>query len=549
MKLRPVLVLFAVLSLAVAPWAFSAKPAEYVLMPMTDGTKLATDVYLPQPEGGPWPAILARSTYGRVGGPVDEFLAQGYAVVVQDVRGMGMSEGEKHVFNADGWRQGLTDGVDTVAWIRAQPWCNGKIGTWGGSALGITQMLLAPATPHVSAQYIEIAPSNLYEDMFYQGGVFRKSMMEGWLSFITQDNLVPVFKAHPVYDEFWSYYNVEARAGDITAPALFIGGWFDIFQQGTLDGFVSRELKGGPGAKGNNYLVMKWSTHSDKPVPGFKLRASVAALKVNQIRDAFYARFLKGDEAPLKAFAKVNYYVMGADTENAPGNEWRTADAWPPFPTETTRYYLHGNGDLSTVPPSEASAAKTFTFDPKNPFPTRGGANLILPAGPFDQRTVSDKRQDLLQFTSAPLTEPMEITGRVNVRLFVSSDAPDTDFTAKLVDIYPPGDDRQILMLDSIRRVKTRLGYDQVAPPLTGSSEVIELDIDLQSISWVLDRGHRIGLHVSSSNHPRFEVNPNTGADFPAEGVEMRAANNTVHVDQTHPSALVLPVRPAKSAP
>lgn len=546
MKFCRVCVFLTCLSAALFPPVFASPPAEFVSIPMMDGTKLATDIYRPQPEGGPWPVILARSTYGRVGGPVDELLAQGYAVVAQDVRGMGASEGEEFVFHADGWRTGLTDGVDTVAWIRAQSWCNGKIGTWGGSALGITQMLLAPATRDVAAQFIEIAPSDLYEDMFYQGGVFRKSLLEGWLPFIGQAHLLEVYKSHPLRDDFWSFYNVEAQAADITSPALFIGGWYDLFNQGTLDGFSSRETQGGPGARGNTYLVMKWSTHMDQPVADYKLHQNISALNITQLRDAFYARFLKDDPEPLTAFAKVNYYVLGADTEGAPGNEWRKADTWPPFPTIATPYYLHADGTLSTEPPAEENAAKTFAFDPKNPSPTHGGANLLLPAGPFDQRPVLAGRQDLLSFATGALAEPMEITGRVRVKLFIASDAPDTDFAAKLVDIYPAGDDRQILMLDSIRRVKSRLGYDRAAPPLSGPDEVVALEIDLQSTSWVFDTGHRIGLYVSSSNYPRFEVNPNTGADFPAEGTEMRVAQNTVHMSKNRPSALILPLRPTE---
>jgi len=546
MKPRYSSALFVLLFVAAAPWVLAAQPTEFVSMPMTDGTKLATDVYLPQPDGGPWPVVLARSTYGRVGGPIDAILQQGFVVVVQDVRGMGESEGEKYVFDADGWRAGMTDGADTVAWIHAQPWCNGKIGTWGGSALGITQMLLAPVTRDVAAQFIDVAPSNLYEDMFYQGGVFRKSLIEGWLPQIGQPHLIPVYKSHPTYDDFWTYYNVEARAVDITAPTLFVGGWYDIFQQGTLDGFVSRELHGGPGAMGNNYLIMKWSTHGPDVTKDYKLNENRFSLNVDQACAAFYARLLKGDDSLIKGFAKVHYYVMGADTEGAPGNEWRTADAWPPFPTTATPYYLRADGALSAKPQEDASASKGFTFDPKDPVPTHGGANLLLPAGPFDQRPVSGTRKDLMQFAAKPLTAPVEITGRVTVRLFVSSDAPDTDFTAKLVDVYPAGDDRQILMLDSIRRVKTRLGYDKVAPPLGGPGEVVEIEIDLQSISWVFDKGHRIGLHISSSNYPRFEVNPNTGTDFPADGAEMRVAHNAVHMDKRHLSALVLPVRAAE---
>lgn len=524
--------------------AYAAEIYQTVRIPMTDGTELVADVYLPQPLDVPRPVILARSTYGRVGGPVDPLLMLGFAVVAQDVRGMGESEGEKHVFYADGWREGLTDGADTVAWIKAQPWCNGKIGTWGGSALGITQQLLAPVTNDVAAQFIDIAPSSLYHYMFYQGGVFRKALLEGWLPQIGQTHLLEVYHSHPTFDDYWKYFDFASRASDVTAPALFVGAWHDIFNQGTIDAFLARELNGGPGAKGANYLVMRPAAHVEAPSPDYTYNENRWAFPIQNLGAAFYLKHLLGREEPLQNFAKVNYYTMGADTEGAPGNEWRKAEAWPPFDTVATPYYLQADGTLSTDAPGAENASLTYAFDPKNPVPTVGGPNLMIPPGPMDQRPVAD-RPDVLVFKTAPLDAPLEITGQISARLFVSSDAPDTDFTAKLVDIYPGGDERQILLLDGIRRVKTRNGYDKFAPLLTGPEEIVELEIDLQSISFIFDTGHRIGLHVSSSNSPRFEVNPNTGADFPGADGEARVAQNTVHMSVGSQSAVILPVRPA----
>jgi hypothetical protein len=165
-----------------------------------------------------------------------------------------------------------------------------------------------------------------------------------------------------------------------------------------------------------------------------------------------------------------------------------------------------------------------------------------MPSGPFDQRKFSTVRKDLIKFATPPLDAPMELTGHVALKLFVSSDAPDTDFTAKLLDIYPDGDGREINMLDNIQRVKMRKSLAQPEPLLTDPDQIVELTIDLWSICWIVDKGHRIGLHVSSSNFPKFEVNANTGVDHPQDQ-ELRVAHNTVHLDTTHPSALVLPVR------
>lgn len=512
----------------------------FTMAPMQDGTKLATDVYTPEGDG-PWPVVLVRSTYGRAGKAADEWLKEGYAVVIQDVRGMGDSEGEPHVFYAEGWREGMADGAATVDWIKEQPWCNGKIGTAGGSALAITQMLMAPSTDSVAIQYVDATPSSLYHDTAYTGGVLRKSLIEGWLTAIKQPQIIDVYKSHPRYDDYWAHFDTIAQAERITAPALFVNGWYDIFQQGTINGFLVRQHKGGEGAKGNNFLIMKWSSHGPDVEKDYKLNENRFDVKISALRHKIFAHYLAGDEDALKGIPRVHYYVMGADTDGAPGNEWRTADTWPPYATDSTAYHLQADGTLSTMPSTLDDGLRSYLFDPAKPVATNGGANLLMPSGAFDQRANVAGREDVLQFRTKPLPAPLEITGHVRVRLSVSSDAPDTDFTAMLVDVYPEGDGRELNVLDGIRRVKTRNGFDKAAPLLEGPDQIVELDIDLWSTAWIFDKGHRIGLNISSSNHPKFEVNPNTGEDFPKG--ELRKATNTVHLSKEHPSVLTLPVR------
>ncbi len=507
---------------------------------MSDETELATDVHLPDGQEGPFPVLLVRSTYGRVL-EVKKYLDEGYAVVIQDVRGMGESPGEKFVFRADAWDEKLHDGADTVDWVHNQPWCNGKIGTFGGSALGITQTLLAPATDKISAQYIDVATGSLYHNSIYEGGVFRKHMMEGWLQVIGQPHLIDVYKSHPLYDTFWKQFDSNALANKIMAPALFVGGWYDIFQQATIDAFLAREKEGSEKVRGKNMLIMKWSTHGPDVTQDYKLHSNRFDLRISHVVNAFFEYHLKGKERALDNIPRVHYYVMGSDQPGAPGNYWRTADTWPPFETKEHCFYLKPDYKLSPEPIQSGNYALDFVFDPHNPYPTHGGANLILPSGPFDQRKYSQNRKDLLKFATEPMEKPMEITGRVKVVLYISSDAPDTDFTAKLIDIYPEPDGREILVLDSIRRVKTRNGFEQFAPLLTSPNEIVSLEIDLFSISWIFDKGHRIGLHISSSNYPKFEVNPNTGDDFPKED-NLHPAHNWVYCGDTYRSMLVLPV-------
>ncbi len=509
---------------------------------MSDGTELATDVHLPDGQEGPFPVLLVRSTYGRTL-DVKKYLDDGYAVVIQDVRGMGESPGEKFVFKADGWNKKIHDGADTVEWISKQPWCNGKIGTFGGSALGITQTLLAPATDKISAQYIDVATGSLYHNSIYEGGVFRKNMMEGWLQVIGQPHLIEVFKSHPLYDDFWKQFDSNAHANKISAPAIFVGGWYDIFQQATIDAFLAREKEGSEKIRRKNMLIMKWSTHGPDVTQDYKLNPNRFDLRISHIVRAFFDYHLKGNIYALDNIPRVHYYVMGSDQPGAPGNYWQTADTWPPFDTKEHFLYLKPDRKLEETPVSNGNYALDFIFDPQNPYPTHGGANLILPSGPFDQRKYSQNRTDLLKFATEPLQKPMEVTGRVKVVLYISSDTPDTDFTAKLLDIYPEPDGREILVLDSIRRVKTRNGYEQFAPLLTSPSEIVTLEIDLFSISWIFDKGHRIGLHISSSNYPKFEINPNTGDDFPKDD-NLRPAHNWLYCGETYPSKLILPINP-----
>ncbi len=507
---------------------------------MADGVKLATDVYLPGGEE-PVSTVLARTPYGREDGAGFGalFTSQGIAFVIQGTRGRDGSEGTDMVFGDDGWGA-HQDGFDTVEWIKAQPWSNGVVGTFGMSALGIASQLLAPLCPDLACQVIWVAPSKFYGQLSYQGGVWRKNLCEKWIEQQGSSHVIEEWKGHPADDAFWSFYDLEERAGDINAPGLHVGGWWDIFAQGTIDSFISRQTKGGDRARGNQMLIMgPWGHAPSQDFGDVKLPDNFMGVDLNGVSLRFLKHWLSGDQAKPMSEPTVQYYTLGDFSEpEAPGNEWRTAPGWPPFETRDEALFLHADGSLATTSPANGEDTLEYAFDPGDPCPTHGGQNLILPAGPFDQSSVAN-RSDVLRFVTAPLEAPMEVTGRVRLRLFVSSDAPDTDFTAKLVDVYPDG--REILLLDNIQRVKFRNGYEQPEPLPPG--EVGELTVDLWSISIVFNKGHRIGLHVSSSNYPRFEVNPNTGADFPPEDASaLRIAHNTVYVNTGYASALILPV-------
>jgi predicted acyl esterase len=518
-----VLLLAVVLSNAAALAANETKIQPTLhMVPMRDGTKLATDV-----------VILMRTPYGRAGGHGDaQWLCQrGYVMVSQDIRGRGQSEGHHAIiFHNGGWSK-RRDGHDTLLWIASQDWCSGKVATMGGSAVGITQNMLAPGAPDVlKGQVVIVAFSNMYSQAAYQGGAWRKSLLEGWLTLtgMADVNLKTV-REHPNYDELWAELNPEAQAHRVNAPGVFIGGWYDIFLQGTINSFVTIHNHGGPNARGRCRLIIGPVAHGDFNELKYPPNSQMAPA-ADQSR--LFDYWLKGKNNGAENDKAVHYYVMGDPTdEDAPGNFWREADNWPP-PAEATAFYFHPDRRLVRGTPPDGTETVSYRYDPNDPVPTVGGQNLLLPKGPMDQRKV-ESRPDVLLFTTDVLAEPVEVTGRIHAKLYVSSDCPDTDFTVKLTDVYPDG--RSMLVTDGILRARFRDSFEQPEPLRPG--HIYELTVDLWSTSLVFNKGHRIRVAVSSSNAPRFGPNPNTGAtDTP------RVATNTLHLSEEKSSHILLPI-------
>lgn len=509
------------------------------MVAMGDGVKLATDVYLPARGKAPYPTILIRTPYGKIMGKglAPNLTTQGYAVVVQDMRGRFASEGHHAIiFGNDGLGGAHRDGHDTIRWLVSQPWSDGKVATWGGSALAIVQNMSAPDAPGaLKGQVVTMGFSDYYHQAAYQGGAWRKELLEGWLKGTKMEDVnLPTFLEHTTYDDFWKGLSAEAHAEKVDAPGVFIGGWYDIFLQGTINSFVSIQERGGPNARSRCFLVIGPFAHG-----GFNEKveypdASRAPLNLVAPMD-LRAAWLKGEpkaSAPLKP---VHYYVMGdTQAKGAPGNHWRSADTWPP-PAEVTPYYLHADHTLDKSRPAEAGQL-TYKYDPDDPVPTVGGQNLFGSKGPMDQRTV-ESRDDVLVFTTTPLEAPIEVTGRITARLRISSDCPDTDFTVKLCDVYPDGS--SMLVTDGIRRASLRNGFEKAEPLEPGKA--YDVEVDLWSTSLVFNRGHRLRVSVSSSNAPRFEPNANTGDAHPKPG-KRRIANNTLHLAAESPSCVLLPI-------
>jgi putative CocE/NonD family hydrolase len=569
-----------------------------IAVPMRDGVSLATDVYRPA-GGGPWPALIARLPYSKellatlvLLMPDPLRLAQaGYAVVIQDCRGCYCSEGQPtpFVYEAD-------DGTDTIVWAAAQPWSSGAVGMVGGSYLGVVQWLAAAeGPPALRAIAPYITSDQLYAPWTYQGGAFQLGFCLFWalgsfaipelhrrlatraatmaevgaamraLGNITAlwerlpllaapelDSAAPFYRdwlSHPCDDPYWQALAVGPLLEQIRIPTLNIGGWYDPFLAGTLSSYQGMRNRGGsPEARRPHLIVGPWSHgvwHGVFPERDFGLLASTDAFDLTGAQLRWFDTWLKGEEHGLDDEPPVKLFVMGAD-------QWREEEDWPLPDTQYRKLYLrgggrantlHGDGALAWEPPDD-EPPDYYAYDPHNPTPTCGGATLLpgalaaVNAGPRDQRGV-EARADVLVYTTPPLAHDLEVTGPIHLVLFASSSARDTDFTGKLVDVFPDG--RALLLTDGILRARYRRSCTQPEPLEPG--KVYALPIDLVATANVFRAGHRIRLEVSSSNFPRFDRNTNTGGCIAQEAeADLVDATNRVFHDQSRPSHLILPI-------
>ena len=470
------------------------------MVAMRDGVRLATEVHLP-PGDGPWPTLLYRTPYGRTAHRNDAgwLNGAGVAMVAQDTRGRFDSEGRDRVFTTDG-DGALKDGYDTCAWIVEQEWSDGLIGSSGSSALGIVQYMQASAAPPgLVVVHPQLATPNLYSDAIFQGGVRRYALSHNWLEWQGSLHFEEELTEHPFEDDFWDPVQTSDRFAHVQTAGLHIGGWFDIFQNGTLEGFAGYQYEGGEGAAGQQRLVIgPWTHDALGETAQGELTFPENAGRGPHF-DAFDALFahhlqLEGAATSPDEIPVVQYYVMGdVDDPDAPGNEWRNADDWPP-PAEPTAYYLQPGGGLSPELPSTKGGSSSYRFEPWNPSPTLCGPNLTLDAGPCDQRPV-EARADVVVFDTGVLTEPLEIVGRVRAHLFVDIDQPDADLMVRMTDVYPDG--RSMLMADGAYRLATRGATTSLAPLAAG--EIVEGIVDLWSTALVVDAGHRLRISITSS--------------------------------------------------
>ncbi|RJP33863.1 MAG: CocE/NonD family hydrolase [Candidatus Omnitrophota bacterium] len=538
---------------------YSQEPVLHELE-MEDGIKLLTDIYFPTDGNGPWPVVMGRTPYGRdtdsgsIMLPPDareNMASSGIVVVIQDVRGRNGSEGEQIPFAADGWGE-LKDGLTTLNWIRGQEWCNGKIATIGASAGGVTQIQLAGTGPEgIVGQIIDLAPMSNYHSFAFNGGVFRREIVEGWLmtsQWPVEENLA-LIREHPFYDDYWRLLNLKEQIGKVNWPVMIGACWYDLFVDSSIDLYEEIRAHAQPAARDNVVLLIGPYTHTtfNETEHGELRFPNNAVIPYDSLwpkEVTFIEHWLLGKSLQPTP-PRVLYYVMGEITNlpnvrQSPGNEWRIAEDWPP-PAQKTKWYLTNQNTLQTALPQQEGTYQ-YSYDPNDPVPTRGGQNFMVTPGPYDQRLI-EHRNDVILFTTDSLSEPLEVTGKVTAILYVSTSAKDTDFTAKLTDVYPDG--KSILIADNIRKLSMRgeFTYPQEVVP----NQIYRLEIEIGNTSIIFNTGHRMRLAISSSNNPRFEPNPNTGnPDWTSD--EKVVAQQTVFVGGNQASHLLLPIPFSESA-
>jgi len=569
---------------------------------MRDGTILRANVYRPA-EGGPFPVALTRLPYGKdfalasaVLDPV-RLAGAGYIVVIQDVRGRYTSDGDWRPFE-----QEFTDAYDTVEWAARLPDADGQVAMWGLSYFGMTQWQAAVTQPPALRA---LTPGITWGE-YRNGTIFRGGAREWGLGLswpqtaLAADSLIRAYGADPtalmqqvgalvgtidgiptayarlplaesanpsgvtgfaadwlhksLHDPFWDTLQIDGRYDAVALPTLHLGGWYDCFLGETVRQYAAmRERAEARGTRAPRLIVGPWTHGMFANVVGevdFGM-ASNGAFRggrgdLTTLHQRWFDATLKGDEAGLATEPTVQLFVMGE-------NRWRTYDTWPVPGAQEERWFLasrghantrYGDGTLSQTPASGAEA-DTFVYDPADPIPTRGGATLLHPAiprGAVDQGPNED-RPDLLCYTSEPFDTPYTVIGAVSVTLFAASSAPDTDFVARLIDVYPDG--RAIGVADGIIRASARDSYPAAgglaftAPTPIEPERVYEYTIDLWATAITFLPGHRLRVEITSSNFPRWDRNLNTGDDS-ATSTTMTTAHQRILHDAAHPSSLAV---------
>ena len=557
---------------------------------MRDGVTLYADVYTPDGEG-PFPVLLMRTPYNKIAAQDSVYAhplwyaRHGYIVAVQDVRGRWSSEGEWYPFAHE-----AEDGFDTVEWAARLPQSTGRVGMYGLSYVGATQMLASVAAPpHLTCIAPGMTASEYYDGWTYRGGALHLAFTESWTVMLASDtarrrelrqleadlyaafnpaglafgtlplkqydllrreSIAPYFfdwLDHPTRDEYWERWSIERRHASVRVPAFHVAGWYDIFLDGSIRNYIGlRDHAADDRARGGQrILISPWHHVPWAPLVSGWDFGDEARSRINDWLLRWFDYWLRGVENGVPDDPPVRIFVMG-------DNRWRDEEEWPLRRAETTEYFLHSGGAANSLNGDGALSRERsgeeepdiFIYDPRSPAISFGGRSCcrytISPMGPADQRP-AEIHNGVLVYTTPPLQRDLEVTGPVSAVLYAATTARDTDWTVKLVDVYPDG--RAINVADGVLRARYRDSL--AAAKLLTPGEVYEYRVDLGSTSNVFKAGHRVRVEVSSSNFPCFDRNLNTGNALGDEWIaDCVVATQTVFHDGNRPSRIVLPVVP-----
>ena len=561
------------LSLLFATSAFAEVKTETITIPMRDGVTLTADLYRDDSVKEA-PVILTRTPYDRTKqkGTGEKWAKAGYIFIAQDCRGKFGSSGDFAPYNNEG-----QDGYDTIEWITRQSWCSGRVGMMGGSYVGAVQWQAAAENPPGLAAIAPQATWSSFYRNLYLGGSVRLSLIAGWIAGNSPkpegakpndfnkallrlplgevDSAIgwempwlDAFLTHPQPDGFWTRLDLTSSLPELQLPALHVVGYYDYFSRESVDNFMimQKQARDEKTRQQQRLILGPW----DHGTVGKTKVADVefgpdAAVDLFAIQLDWFDRHLKQDPAALaKPFPPVRYFSMG-------DNVWQDAQSWPPDGFKETPFFLRsdgkantrkGNGRLTREAPDQDETADTFRADPANPTPSTPitEARPIKAAvwGPVDQSAIED-RDDVLVYTSEPMTAPLTFAGNAEAKLHVSTDTPDADWAVKLIDVHPDGFAQNIARGILRGRYRTSL----LKPELMKPGQVYEITVDLGPVAATIAKGHQLRVDISGADFPLYDRNSNT-----AEGIfsdKTVIATAQVHHKPGALSCIVLPVKGA----
>ncbi len=538
------------------------------MIPMRDGKRLSAHVFFPKSDrpDQKWPAIFEQR-YADISSAgsrkaAAKFAEGGFVIALVNYRGTHESEGVYRGYRALQWGE-LRDGYDVCEWLAAQPWCSGKVGTYGGSQAGYAQNYLAVTQPpHLVAQYMTDTGLSLFHEGYRIGGATKPQRFSkgGSVARDIADNdaLLREWDTHPDYDDYWRDEDASRHFDKMNVPCFTIGSWFDFMVQGSVASFIGRQQHGGENSRGKQQLILGPWLHGGYPKSnkiGDLVFPENAQFDVYAHMTKWFNHFLKGEDNGIEEDTTVRYYVMGAVGEkDAPGNVWREAKDWPPHAASTS-YFLHDDGKLALDPAlgipapglaqrgpvprntgfqPAAAGGTSYVSDPLHPMslPYTGfpGAR---DARPFEEQS------EVRSWTTGVLKNPVEWTGEVTAEIFVNSTAKDTDFILRVTDVYPDG--RSILLMDYPQRARYRDGFDRQHLLTPGEPAKLAWHIGFTSI--IFNRGHRIRVTIASTGAPFYEPNNQTGGAQTVDWMKLtQPAINTIWHDAAHPSRIIAPM-------